>query len=85
MLRGRGRGGAARYTLGILAGAVSGVVAAPLGAVVALAIFVTTDLTTLGFLQLFSLGSVFGSLPVVALVGLVVGAVIGALLARVFG
>ena len=71
-----------RYTVGIVAGALAGAVSAPVGALIALGIAATSDLSGLGLL--LSAGGVLGTLPVVALVGAVLGAVLGALTARLF-
>ncbi|MDQ3327217.1 MAG: hypothetical protein M3506_01650 [Chloroflexota bacterium] len=64
-----------RYALGIVAGGLAGAAAAPLGAVIALGIAATSDLSGLGLL--LSLGGVLGTLPAVILAGLVLGGLIG--------
>ncbi len=69
-----------RYALGIVAGGLAGATAAPLGAVIALGIAATSDLSGLGLL--LSLGGVLGTLPAVILAGLVLGALIGGVTAR---
>ena len=69
-----------RYALGMVAGGLTGVLAAPLGAAIALGIAATSDISSIGLL--LSLGGVFGALPVVALSGLFVGLLIGAIAAH---
>lgn len=72
-----------RYALGMVAGGLSGAIAAPLGAAIALGIAATSDIS--GLSLLLSLGGVIGVLPLVALIGLVLGMVIGALTAALGG
>ena len=72
-----------RYALGMVAGGLSGALAAPLGAVVALGIAATSDLS--GLTLLLSLGGVLGVLPLVMLIGLVLGMLIGAVTAALGG
>ena len=71
-----------RYTIGIVAGALAGAVSAPVGALIALAVAATSDLSG-GLGLLLSAGGVLGTLPVVALVGAILGAILGGLAARI--
>lgn len=72
-----------RYVLGMVAGGLAGALAAPLGAIVALGIAATSDIS--GLTLLLSLGGVLGVLPLVALIGLALGMVVGAVTAALGG
>ncbi|MDP9353659.1 MAG: hypothetical protein M3P51_19240 [Chloroflexota bacterium] len=72
-----------RYALGMVAGGLAGALSAPLGAIVALGIAATSDIS--GLTLLLSLGGVLGVLPLVALIGLVLGMVVGAVTAALGG
>ncbi len=71
-----------RYALGITAGAVAGGVCAVVGAVVALVVAATADVS--GLTVLFSAAGVLAALPVVFIIGAVLGGFIGWLLAHGF-
>lgn len=71
-----------RLAVGMLAGGLTGLLAAPLGAAVALGIAATSDISGLGLL--LSLGGTLGALPGIAAGGLLLGLLIGALVSYLF-
>jgi NhaP-type Na+/H+ or K+/H+ antiporter len=74
-----------KYAHGIAAGTLAGALCGPLGAIIALAVALPNDITSVAGIGFAStLAGALGSLPIVAVAGAVLGALLGALAVRFF-